>query len=40
MTLARYVGRSACSTALGLIILGLGIEAGRFAGYWWNARAR
>lgn len=38
MLLARYVGRSAASAALGLIVLGFGIEAARLASYWFNAR--
>jgi formate hydrogenlyase subunit 3/multisubunit Na+/H+ antiporter MnhD subunit len=38
MPAIRYVGRSVASAALGLIVIGLGIEAGRFAGHWWSAR--
>jgi hypothetical protein len=37
MTALRYVGRSAASAALGLIVIGLGMEAYQFGSEWYRA---
>lgn len=34
----RFIGKSTASAVLGLVIIGIGIEAYEFSRLWWNAR--
>lgn len=37
MTVARTIGLSIGYTTLGLVCIGMGMEAGKFIGWWWSS---